>query len=126
MGESSYWRSAYAAIAWRDGGFKHVVISGGSDPTTPISTLIADFLKATGVPADAISVETRSSDTRENAMYSKDLITRLPGKKVLLTSDYHMYRAIRVFRKAGIDVEPLPFRDAQMRGSTIRGRWPAL
>ena len=28
-------------------------------------------------------------------------ISRLPGKKVLVTSDMHAYRSVRAFRKAG-------------------------
>lgn len=126
MGESSYWRSAYAVQAWREGGFRWVVISGGSDKETPISTLIAKFLEANGVPHEAIQVETESNTTRENALDLKPALAALPGTKVLLTSDYHMFRAYRTFRKAGVEVIPRPFRDVQMRGAGLRGRWSAF
>ena len=46
--------------------------------------------------------------------------------KVLLTSDYHMYRAHRVFAKQGIQVEPRPIPDVLKRGAGWRGRWPAF
>ena len=126
LGTNSYWRSIYALQAWRSGGFRDIFITGGSDPQSPVATLMADFLKFQGVPAAAIHVETRSNSTYENATYSKPLLDRLPGTKVLLTSDYHMYRARRAFEKAGIHVLPRPFPDVRKRGSTWIGRWPAF
>jgi uncharacterized SAM-binding protein YcdF (DUF218 family) len=126
MGPNSYWRSTYALWAWRQGNFHDIFITGGSDLNTPVANLMADFLKCHGVPASAIHVETRSNSTRENALYSKPLLDQLHGKKVLLTSDYHMYRASRAFEKAGIEVVPRPFPDARKRGSTWQGRWPAF
>ena len=126
LGTNSYWRSIYALQAWRSGGFHDIFLTGGSDPQSPVAALMADFLKSQGVPANAIHVEIRSNSTRENATYSKPLLDQLPGTKVLLTSDYHMYRAARVFEKAGIVVMPRPFPDARKRGSTWIGRWPAF
>ena len=126
LGINSYWRSIYALQAWRSGGFRDIFLTGGSDPQSPVATLMADFLKSQGVPATAIHVETQSNTTRENATYSKPLLDRLPGTKVLLTSDYHMYRARRAFEKAGIPVLPRPFPDVRKRGSTWIGRWPAF
>ena len=124
MGVNSYWRSIYALQAWRAGDFRDIVITGGSDPRSPIAALMADFLKSQGVPASAIHVETRSNCTYENAAYSKPLLDQIPGTKVLLTSDYHMYRAHRVFEKAGIHVLPRPFPDARKRGMSWISRWP--
>ena len=48
------------------------------------------------------------------------------GRKVLLTSDYHMFRACRAFRKAGLEVAPRPFPDAGKRAANWLGRWPAF
>ncbi len=126
MGANSYWRSIYALQAWRSGGFHNIFITGGSDPQTPIANLMSAFLISQGVPAGAIHTEIRSNSTRDNAIYSKPLLDQIPGTKVLLTSDYHMYRAHRAFEKAGIHVLPRPFPDARKRGSTWIGRWPAF
>jgi uncharacterized SAM-binding protein YcdF (DUF218 family) len=126
LGINSYWRSIYALQAWRSGGFHDIVITGGSDPQSPIALLMADFLKCQGVPASAIHIETRSNTTYENAIYSKPILDRFPGTKVLLTSDYHMFRAHKVFEKAGIHVLPRPFPDARKRGTSWLGRWQAF
>ena len=40
-----------------------------------------------------------------------------------MTSDSHMFRAYRAFRKAGMQVEPRPFPDAGKRNSRWLNRW---
>ena len=102
---SSYWRARMAVLAWKNGGFRTVVISGKTDPG------ILNFLVAEGVPRNAIITESRSTSTRENALYTAGLIQHMPGKRVLLTSDFHMYRAIRAFRKVGVVATPMAAPD---------------
>jgi uncharacterized SAM-binding protein YcdF (DUF218 family) len=50
----------------------------------------------------------------------------MPGKKVLLTSDFHMYRAIRVFRKQGIEATPMLVPDVLRSAEHWIGRFPAF
>jgi uncharacterized SAM-binding protein YcdF (DUF218 family) len=125
MGPSSYWRSTYAVLAWREGSFHELVVSGGP-PGKSIAEPMRAFLECRGVPRSAIAIETRSRSTHENALYVTELLARVPGRKVLLTSDYHMFRAHRAFKKAGLDVLPRPFPDARKRASDWTGRWPAF
>jgi len=125
IGDSSYWRAIYGARRYREGGFREVVVTGGGEEG-PIAIPIADYLVSQGVPRDRIRLETTSRTTRENALNLTALLAGAPGRKFLLTSDYHMYRAYRTFRKAGLDVEPAPFPDAGKRGSSWQGRWPAF
>lgn len=126
IGRDSYWRSTYAALTWADGTFQRVIVSGGGTPGGSIAGPMRDFLEYSGVPRTAIQVEARSQNTHENALYVKELLAGISGQKVLLTSDYHMFRAYRAFRKAGLDVQPRPFPDARKRASTWTGRWPAF
>jgi uncharacterized SAM-binding protein YcdF (DUF218 family) len=126
LGESSYLRSEYAILAYRQGGFRTVVLSGGGPGSKPESVVMEDFIACQGVPRSSIFTETRSNSTRENALFSRPLLDNLPGRKVLMTSDFHMFRAQRVFAKLGIDVLPRPIPDAGKLGSTWRGRWPAF
>jgi uncharacterized SAM-binding protein YcdF (DUF218 family) len=102
MGWTSYLRTNYAYWAFRDGGFKDVVVSGGAIAPAPVavSKAMGDFLRFQGVPDEAIHLETQSRSTRENALYSSQLLKNLPGRKVLLTSDYHVYRARRAFARS--------------------------
>jgi uncharacterized SAM-binding protein YcdF (DUF218 family) len=117
---SSYWRARYALRAWQTGGFQKIVVSGGG------GTGILDFLIAEGVPREDIVAEWQSNSTRENGLNTARLIEGMPGKKVLLTSDFHMYRAIRVFRKLGIEVTPMPAPDALKSAQHLAGRFPVL
>jgi len=126
VGGSSYWRCIYGAKAYRDGGFRHMVITGGGKDAKPIALAMQEFMVHLGVPGGAIETETKANSTRENALFTQPLIARMDGRKVLLTSDYHMFRAYRVFRKAGIDVTPRPFPDVRKRAGALRGRWPAF
>jgi uncharacterized SAM-binding protein YcdF (DUF218 family) len=121
IGESSYWRSVYAVRVFREGGFRTVVICGRR-----ASVAMREFLQSQGVPSSAIQIENGSSSTRENALFARKLLAGEPGRKVLLTSDYHMFRARRVFQKAGIEVLPRPFPDVRKRAGSWRARWPAF
>jgi uncharacterized SAM-binding protein YcdF (DUF218 family) len=123
IGAASYWRSVYAVRVWREGGFREILVCGGPGGDLSISERMRDFMVSQGVPATVIRVENTSHSTRENALYSKALIESTPGRKVLLTSDFHMFRAYRVFRKAGIPVEPRPIPDAAKQISSWQTRW---
>src|SRR4026209_364096 len=117
MGDSSYRRAVYAVRAYEEGAFHHIVLSGGGGPGRSIADAMKEYMVCRGVPADAIITEPFSRNTHENALFTKQLIAKLPGTKVLLTSDYHMTRAHRVFVKAGIHVLPRPFPDALKRAT---------
>ena len=123
MGWSSYLRSMYAVWNFRPGGFRQIVVTGGPPSAMPTAVAMADWMRCHGVPAEDIQVETAANSTRENALYTKDLLSRLPGRKVLLTSDYHMFRARRVFAKLGIQVLPQPIPDVKKRVGSRISRW---
>jgi len=124
MGESSYRRSIYAFLAYRAGGFRDVVLSGGGQGRA-VADSMADYLRFRGVPASALHLERDSMSTRENALNAVPILARLPGRKVLLTSDYHMTRAYRAFRSVGMDVTPAPVPDAIKRSTSVAKRWAA-
>jgi uncharacterized SAM-binding protein YcdF (DUF218 family) len=91
-----------------------------------VAEAMRDFLECHGVPREAIRLETRSNSTRENALYTKELLAGVPGRKVLLTSEYHMFRAHGAFRRVGLEVLPRPYPDVRKRAASWIGRWPAF
>lgn len=117
---SSYWRARYALLAWNDGGYKTVVITGGPDAA------IRNFLVVEGIPAGAILMDRQSASTRDNAVNTARLLQGVPGTRVLLTSDFHMYRATRVFRREGIDATPYPVPDVMKQSEHWNGRIPGF
>lgn len=125
LGYSSYWRSVYAVWTFREGNFRRVVISGGPGGAA-VAESMRNFLIASGVPPGAITAETASGSTRENALRTAALLQNEPSPKVLLTSDFHMYRAYRCFQKAGVDVTAVPVPDALKRSTRWHRRWTAF
>ena len=74
-----------------------------------------------GIPRERLILEANARDTYENAAFLKEELTRQgelgPGKRwLLITSAYHMPRAMGAFREAGFDVEPWPV-DYRTRGA---------
>jgi uncharacterized SAM-binding protein YcdF (DUF218 family) len=90
-----------------------VLFSGGSgaliDDGDPEAKFAARLLSSFGIAPSRIILEDRSRNTLENAVFSKAIVQPKPGERwLLVTSAYHMPRAIGVFRKAGFPVEPYP------------------
>ncbi len=78
----------------------------------------AYILLRLGVQDDRLLLEDKARDTYENAVYSGVVMKQSSrkGRWLLITSAYHMPRAIGCFRKAGIKVSPWPV-DYRTRGA---------
>jgi uncharacterized SAM-binding protein YcdF (DUF218 family) len=90
-----------------------VVFSGGDATLLHRDGVEAElamgFFERQGLSRERILLETRSRNTVENAILSKVLAQPAAGERwLLVTSAYHMPRAVGVFRKAGFAVEPFP------------------
>lgn len=90
-----------------------VFTGGGANLLSPVIATEADgarlLFEALGLPPDRIVLEDRSRNTRENATFTRALVAPKPGERwLLVTSAWHMPRAIGVFRKAGFMVEAFP------------------
>ena len=110
--ELSLERLQYAADVERASGLP-LVISGGSVQGEPDaeSTIMADVLRGTFGIKTEIVTETRSRNTAENALYTKELLDGRGWHRVLLvTHARHMARSVSVFEQAGIAVIPAPLR----------------
>jgi uncharacterized SAM-binding protein YcdF (DUF218 family) len=67
------------------------------------------FVVDEGIAPARILLEEKSRSTHENAVYTKELFRPAPGETwVLVTSAYHMPRAVASFRGAGWSVIPYP------------------
>lgn len=89
---------------------------------TPPGSL-APLLRA-GIPRAQILIESKARTTAENAKYSAALAQPRPGDRwLLVTSAYHMPRALKCFRVAGFDVEPYPVDFRPPSGSNDSLAW---
>lgn len=99
----------HAARLYRSGTVKRVLVAGGNIPWMPTvkpeAQLIRELLMEWGVPDTAISIAGGSRNTFENALEIKNL-RRQTGfsSGLLITSAFHMPRAMAVFRRAGVPV----------------------
>jgi uncharacterized SAM-binding protein YcdF (DUF218 family) len=97
-----------------------IVISGGTgsllyDEQPEAGVAVQEF-EALGIPHDRISAEEQSRNTVENAVFSRLIANPQPGERwLLVTSAYHMPRAVGTFRAAGFPIEPYPV-DYRTRG----------
>jgi uncharacterized SAM-binding protein YcdF (DUF218 family) len=119
LARDSYLRASYAVLAWREAHYRKIVICGRDAGPS-----MRDFIVFSGVPADVVLVETGSVSTRENASFAAQLLRDEKGRKTLLTSDYHMYRASAAFRKAGLDAKPYPIPDVRKYSNQYLNRLP--
>ena len=84
---------------------------------------MADALVDAGVPRALVFRELWSMTTRENARYAARWLAARGHREIaLVTCDWHMPRAARLFRDAGLFVTPLPAEapPAGVRLSTYR------
>ncbi len=90
-----------------------VLYTGGSaDPWHPEATeapYAAALLTDLGVAPDRLLLEDKSRNTYENALFSRPLAAPLAGQTwLLVTSAYHMPRAVGVFRRMNWPVIAYP------------------
>ena len=103
------------------------VIFSGGDATFAYeagneSEAAKELFERLGLAPGRILMEDKSRNTVENAVFSKQLAMPRPGERwLLVTSAYHMPRAIGVFRRAGFPVEAHPV-DWRTRGTQDAAR----
>ena len=129
LGLSSYWRTLYAVRAWRAGKCKRIVFSGGRmglEGSPSLASEMGRFAAGLGVPAESITVEERSTSTRENALFTAEIVRSWPGTRVLMTSDCHMLRSRLSFERAGLTVRTAPIADIGKRWNRWPARWECI
>jgi len=94
-----------------------IVYSGGSNSLAGRPSSEAEearnLLAAMGVDAQRITLETRSRNTDENARFTAAIVHPQPDQNwLIVTSAYHMPRAMGLFRKAGFNAiaDPVDYR----------------
>lgn len=94
------------------GGDASLILAGES-----AAPAVAEFLQAAGVAPERIVLEGKSRNTHENAVFLRDLLEPQPADRwLLVTSAWHMPRAVGAFRQAGFHVLPWPV-DYRTRGA---------
>jgi uncharacterized SAM-binding protein YcdF (DUF218 family) len=90
-----------------------LVFTGGSASFRPTELSEADGVRdlwlSLGVPPERMTFETKSKNTWENAIFTRDLVQPKPNETwLLVTSAWHMPRSMGIFRRAGFNVTAYP------------------
>ncbi|MCW5924822.1 MAG: YdcF family protein [Saprospiraceae bacterium] len=124
-------------LLYETGKIRRILITGGAGrligKVPEEATATRKFLIQCGVPDSVILVENNARNTRENALFSKNLIDSLAPESrcLLITSAWHIRRAEMSFRQAGLpcDVFAADFLSESSRGNwldQIEPDWKAL
>jgi uncharacterized SAM-binding protein YcdF (DUF218 family) len=107
-----------------------IIYSGGSPNLLSHDAREADYaaslFEGLGISKERLIMERRSRNTQENAEFSKAIAAPKAGERwLLVTSAYHMPRAVGLFRKAGFAVQAYPV-DWRVGGSEDFLRFTAI
>ncbi|MGE7760949.1 YdcF family protein [Peribacillus sp. NPDC097895] len=87
-----------------------VIVSGGKGPGEDISEAKAmqQGLIEQGIEEGRIIMEDKSTTTYENIVFSKELLPDPTATGVIVSNDYHIYRAVEMAKKEGLDIKGVP------------------
>lgn len=106
-------RIGQAVELYKKGKIKKILVSGGmikvlGETQKNEVEEIAKYLIISGIPKENIFLETKAQNTRENAVNCSKILKKQFTKQsyLLITSGFHLKRAISCFEKIGISVTP--------------------
>lgn len=88
------------------------IVTGGqgADEIEPEAETMERFLITKGIEKDRIYKESKSKNTEENLLFSKEIIEKndLSENVIIVSELYHVYRGTRNAEKLGLDAAALP------------------
>lgn len=80
-----------------------VIVSGGQGANEPFAEALGmeDYLIQAGISPDRILTEAESSSTFENLVFSGRLLDPENDNVVIVTTNFHMFRALKIAQKQG-------------------------
>lgn len=101
-----------AATYWRENPDAYIVVTGGLGNRAIITEAeaMARYLIAIGVPEERILLEELSTSTYENLVFAQEILdAHFPAeyRVVVVTNDFHLYRAMMTARRVGFDATRL-------------------
>ncbi|MBR2718171.1 MAG: YdcF family protein [Clostridia bacterium] len=99
------WRLDAAYEAWQKENCLIVVCGAqGANEPEPEAHAMRDYLVAKGVPEESILMDDASYNTRQNIRHAAELLKGRQAQRVLIvTSDYHLPRAMALAEDEGLD-----------------------
>ena len=83
-----------------------LIVTGNGAGPVPEANLMYEAAIALGIPKERVIAERESMNTKDHPMYLKPILKNDPF--VMVTSAYHMSRAIKNFKAHGLEPIPMP------------------
>ncbi|SES24199.1 DUF218 domain-containing protein [Psychrobacillus sp. OK032] len=101
-----------------------LVVSGGQGPDEDIeeALVMKNFLLDNGIAEERIIVESRSTSTYENLLFSQELLPDGVDSVTIITSDYHLHRAKKLALKLGWDTDVVAAETPEVVAGKVRLR----
>ena len=116
LSRSLEYRCEAAVSAWKQGIAPVIIACGGKTgeaPCTEAETM-AEYMIRLGAPADAVVLEDKSRNTVENLKNAKAIMDEMGlADAAIVTSDYHVQRAIWIARKFAIRACGVPAKSPE-------------
>ena len=86
-----------------------VIVSGGQGPDEIISEAagMRQYLMDAGIEEERILLEDKSTNTRENLAFSAEFLDKENSRTVIVTNNFHVFRAVKIAEKQGYQAEGL-------------------
>lgn len=80
-----------------------VIVSGGQGYNEPISEAegMKSYLTDAGIDPERILMEDQSTNTTQNLIFSSELLDPAEDSVVIVTNNFHMFRALAIAKKQG-------------------------
>lgn len=80
-----------------------VIVSGGQGRNEPAAEAVGmkEYLVNAGISEDRIILEPQSGNTYENLTFSKKLLDSENARVVIVTNNFHVFRAVKIAEKQG-------------------------
>lgn len=93
-----------AAALVKAGQAKRVIVTGDANGVSGNETMVmTNYLVTQGIPAEVIQADPDGIDTYESCTRLRD--TFHVTRALLVTQDYHLYRAVAICRSVGVDAD---------------------
>lgn len=81
-----------------------LIMSGGKGPGENVAEAeaMAGYAQENGVSTEQIMVEGKSRSTRENLLYSRELMVKESPRVIIVTTAYHVFRALLLAKQQGL------------------------
>jgi uncharacterized SAM-binding protein YcdF (DUF218 family) len=129
-------RIIYAAQLYHNGAAPKILLTGGrvdwdKSRSSSEAEEMAALFNLMSVPDDALLLETRSKNTYENALFTREILEKKGVNRiVLITSAMHMPRSLALFEAQGFQVLPAPTDYTVTRGNNkatkLSVTWPDI